>query len=168
MGWQGGAECHPWHGKICKKSGKIGKREEKSGRKAKNQKGSFTFLSWLCYCFDILIILSPSHAIHLISFFDHLLSSYLIFIVLFFTILSLLLFETFLLQKREGGLKLSAPLLRRPCWGQTHQLVKNKTCFLYRFLKESFFKFLIGKLIYFTLYLLFSARHKITERKKPF
>ena len=37
-----GADCHPWQRKICQKSGKIGEKEEKSGRKGKNREGSFT------------------------------------------------------------------------------------------------------------------------------
>ena len=43
-----GAECYPSQQKICQKSGKRGKKqekfgkEEKSGRKGKNQEGSFT------------------------------------------------------------------------------------------------------------------------------
>ena len=36
------AECHPWQQKKCQKSGKIWKKEEKSGRKGKNLKVSFT------------------------------------------------------------------------------------------------------------------------------
>ena len=48
-GWSRGADCHPWQRKICQKSGKrgknqekSGKKEEKSGRKGKNREGSFT------------------------------------------------------------------------------------------------------------------------------
>ena len=44
-----GAEYHPWQQKICQisgkrgqKSGKIRKKEEKSGRKGRNWEGSFT------------------------------------------------------------------------------------------------------------------------------